>query len=129
MATTPTTANPGTVDITNLVTGLQTSWVAWATLYLTGLAGSTIYTAWLNWPVISIIFTFLVKLGVTALANALEMQGFFLNTAIRKASQAQDFISALNAKDLLPSTATDEEYENAEKAQMVAFRKLVIVTD
>lgn len=138
MTDTPTNSTPiapasppstGTIDITNLVEALKNAWIKWGTTYLTTLAASTPYTFWLKWPVISTIFNFFVELGMTALAKALEMQGFFVNTAIRKASQAGDFISAVNAKDSLPPTATQEEYENAEKAQMAAFRNFVMVTN
>lgn len=128
-ATPQTPPASGTIDITNLVATIKSTFINWGTTYLTTLASSTPYTFWLKWPVISTIFETLVKLGVTAIANALEMEGFFINTAIRKASQAQDYISAVDAKNQLPPTATDEEYENAEKAEMAAFRNFVLLTN
>jgi hypothetical protein len=119
----------GTIDITNLVVTLRNTWIRWATKLVISAASSTIYTAWLKWPVVGTLFEMLVKMGVTAIANGLEMQGFFLNTAIRKASQAEDFIAANDALNALPPTVTDEEYENAEKREMAAFRNFVRVTN
>lgn len=128
--TLPTDPPPtGTIDITNLVEAMKNTWVKWATTSITTAAAATPYTFWIKWPVIGTLFSLLVQLGVTFLANTAEMAAFFLNTAIRKEGQAQDYIDALNVKNSLPPTASDEEYENAEQAEMAAFRNFVMVTN
>lgn len=119
----------GTIDITLLVEQIKNVWIKWATLIVVTAAKAVPYLAWLSFPIISQLFEFTIKLIVTAIANTIEMQSFFFNTAIRKSSQAQDFVYAVNAKNALPQTATDKEYEDAEKAQMVAFRNFVLVTN
>lgn len=57
------------------------------------------------------------------------MQGFFINTAIRKSSQASDYVLAVHARVNLPPTATDAEYERAERAEILAFNNFVRVTN
>ncbi len=120
---------PGTVDITNLVEQLRTSFVSWGTKFIITTAGVVPWLSWLNLPVIKEMFEFLLTKILDALSKGLEMQGFFLNTAIRKAGQAKDFVDAVNAKTALPTSATKEEYENAEKLQMAAFGNLVRITN
>lgn len=117
----------GTIDITNLVATVQSTFINWATKLV--VATATGYFPPLGWPVISSLFNFLVNKVVTVIANAVEMQAFFLNTAIRKASQAQDYINAVDAKASLPPTASDADYEKAEQNEMAAFRNFVMVTN
>lgn len=119
----------GTIDITNLVDGIKGVWVRWAVSLITNVPKTIPWLAWLSLPIISQLFEFFVSKMVTLIANALEMEGFFLNTAIRKASQASDFVDAINAKNALPKTASTQEYENAEKTEMAAFRNFVRVTN
>jgi hypothetical protein len=129
-ATPSTPANPpgsGTIDITNLVETVKTTFINWASKLIVTTASG--YFPPLAWPVISTLFNYFVTKIVTVIANAAEMQAFFMNTAIRKASQAQDYINAVNAKASLPPTASDEEYEKAEQAEMAAFRNFVMVTN
>lgn len=57
------------------------------------------------------------------------MQQFFLNTALRKASQAIDFVDAVNAYENLPKDASNEEVLAAEKSRMATFRSFVMVTN
>ena len=116
------------IDITDLVTNLKKTWIASATqLVFTG-AVSVPWLSWLGLPVISNLFKFIIEKIVTAIADALEMQAFFLNTALKKAGQAQDYINAVNFKNSLPPTATNEEYKYAEKLEMEAFRDFVMVS-
>ena len=126
--TVPATPPPtGTIDITDLVSTVQSTFITWATS--TVVATATGYFPPLGLPVISTIFNYLVNKAVTVIANAVEMEAFFMNTAIRKASQAQDYINAVNAKASLQPTATDAEYEKAEQDEMAAFRNFVMVTN
>lgn len=117
----------GTIDITDLVEKLKKTWIKWAVGLVVKTAQA--YVPFLAWPVVSQIFEFIVSQIVTIISNAAEMQGFFINTAIRKASQAKDFVDAVDAREALPPTATNEEYENAEAKQMLTFRNLVMVTN
>lgn len=119
----------GTIDITNVVTKTKEVWIQWAVGLVGVAARGTPVLSWLNLPVVSQVFDFLLTKIITLIANALVMEAFFLNTAIRKASQAQDFVSAVDAKNALPPTASNEEYENAEKVQMVAFHNFVMVAN
>lgn len=119
----------GTIDITNIVEALRSSFVTWATAYIFGLEIATPGLEWMALPVISTLDQAVVKEILTLLTKAAVMEAFFMNTAIRKASQAQDYIDAVNAKINLPSTATFEEFTNAEKAEMDAFRNFVRVTN
>jgi hypothetical protein len=125
-------ANPppsGTIDITNLVEQLRQAFVRWGTQFIINAAAAVPYLSWLGLPVIRQLFQFIVNKLLDVLSKAMEMQGFFMNTAIRKASQAKDFVDAVAAKEALPPTASNEEYENAEKRQMVAFRNFVMFTN
>lgn len=124
----PTNSPPtGTIDITNLVDVMKSTWIQWATSYVVALAVAAF--APLGWPILGPIFSFIVGKIVAIIANAIEMESFFINTAVRKASQAVDYINAVNAKNDLPSTATDAEYQAAEQAEMSAFRNFVLITN
>lgn len=125
-----TTNTDGTVDITNLVESLKSTWIAFTTkAVMTGLVAIP-YVGWFfAWPGVNQITEFFVDKGVTFAGNTMEMGGFFLNTAIRKAGQATDFLSAVAAKESLPPTVSDEDYLRAEQAQMAAFSNFVRVTN
>lgn len=119
----------GTIDITNLVGSLQDSFIKWATDFVYVEMLTVPALSWLGWSVIGIFSKFIIELVIRVLAGALVMRGFFLNTAIRKASQAQDYVDAVKLINGLPPTATDKEYENAEKAEMAAFRNFVLISN
>lgn len=84
---------------------------------------------WVALPVISDVDKEVLKLILDALSKSAVMGGFFVNTAIRKASQAADFVDAINAKDALPAGASADQVAAAEQNQMVAFRNFVMVTN
>jgi len=119
----------GTVDITDVVAKMQQSFVSWGTAYVYGLEIATPGLEWVALPVISELDKEAVKEILTLLSKSAEMQSFFMNTAIRKASQAQDFVGTIDAKNKLPPTATQKEFEDAERVQMAAFRNFVLVTN
>ena len=124
-----TTPSPGTIDITELVEQVRKAWVDWGVAQTYAAVAAIPGIGWfgtlmlntLGKAVIRAIFDFISKKG--------EMMAFFLNTAIRKASQAKDFTDAVKRKNALPPTATKEEFERAEQDQMVAFRNFVMVTN
>lgn len=127
--TTQTTQPTGTIDITATVSNLQDSFITWGVAYVFGLEIAIPGMQWVADPIISTLDKAAVKAILTFISKSVIMEGFFINTAIRKASQAEDYISAINVKKSLPTTATDQEYANAESKEMLAFRNFVMVTN
>ena len=124
------TAPPtGTIDITDTVEKLRQAWVDWGVAYVFGLEVAIPGWEWVALPIIADIDKAIIRAVLDSLSKSAEMGIFFLNTAIRKASQAKDFTDAVKAKNDLPTTATDEEYKKAEAAQMLAFRNFVMVSN
>lgn len=117
-----------TIDITNLVEQLRQTFVTWGTNLIMTEIGLVPWLAWLNLPVIRQLFVFFLGEILQVLSKAIEMQGFFMNTAIRKASQAQDFVDAVTAKTNLPADASIQDILLAEEKQMQAFTAFVRVT-
>lgn len=119
----------GTIDITNTVSNMSDTFVTLAYNYLTGLAlaipGIGPVLTWF----IKIFAGPLIKWGLEKLVVWSVMQAFFMNTAIRKASQATDYTEAMKIKLGLPEDVSDEEYANAEAAEMHAFVNFVMVTN
>ena len=129
MADATQTPPTGTVDITTTVNSLVSSFETWANNFL---FGELILIPWMTWaalPVLSTLVKAAIGWGVNLLVGSAVLEAFFLNTAIRKASQAQDYIDAVTLKNSLPATATQEEYQNAENAEMVAFRNFVLLSN
>lgn len=119
----------GTIDITNVVQQMKEVWVRATTEAIIKAVAAIPALSWLALPVISPIFEIIVHKILTIAADTTYMLAFFTNTAIRKGAQAVDFIAAVDFKNALPTTATDEEYENAERAEIVAFANFVRVTN
>lgn len=122
-------SNTDTVDISDVVSKLQSTFVTWATAYVFGVEIAIPGLEWVALPIISTIDKDLLKEVFILVANAPVMQAFFLNTAIKKASEAQDYIFAIEAKNNLSSSATKEEILNAEKLEMATFRNFVLLTN
>lgn len=123
------TPSPGTIDLTDTVEAVRSSFVSLGTAFLIEGASKVPYLMWLNFPIIKQIFQYSVKYFLGKLSEWTAMQAFFMNTTLRKQGQARDFIAAVAALNALPKTASKEEYANAEKARMVAFRNFVMVTN
>lgn len=119
----------GTIDITNFVENLRQTWVTWAVAFLYGEEIAIPGMAWVALPVISTIDKDILKLILDFLSKDAVMAAFFVNTAIRKASQAADYVDAINAKKALPSGSTDDQYKNAEIAELAAFRDFVLLSN
>lgn len=117
------------IDITDLVNKSKSAFVDWAITYIFSQAILVPGLQWLAIPVISDLVKFIVRKIVGSLADSAVMQAFFLNTALRKATQAKDFVAASNALDKVPSTASQEEYKLAEQNRMAAFRNFVMVSN
>lgn len=121
--------NTGTIDITNVVENLRQSFVNWGVAYVYGLEVAMPGLEWVALPVISELDKTAIQAILDLISKSVIMEAFFINTTIRKASQAQDYVSAVDAKNSLPPTATKDEYEAAEKAEMSAFRNFVLITN
>lgn len=121
--------NTGTIDITNVVENLRQSFVNWGVAYVYGLEVAVPGLEWVALPVISELDKTAIQAILDLISKSVIMEAFFINTTIRKASQAQDYVSAVDAKNSLPPTATKDEYEAAEKAEMSAFRNFVLITN
>lgn len=119
----------GTVDITNVVENLRSSFVTWGVAYVYGIEIATPGLEWVALPVIAELDRAAVKAILDAITKSVVMEAFFLNTAIRKASQAADYVDTVNAKKALAENGSEAEYEAAEKAEMLAFRNFVMVTN
>lgn len=119
----------GTIDITDLVEKIRQSWVTWgvaevsaAVLGIPGIGGFLIFIFnWFGKPLVELVFNFISKRGV--------MLAFFLNTAVRKASQAKDFTDAVHAKNSLPDSATKEEFANAENHEIIQFINFALISN
>lgn len=127
---TDTQATPSdTIDITDLVEKMRESFVTWAVDYGFAAEIATPGLAWVAAPVVEALDKALLRYFLNVITKSAVMQTFFLNTAITKSVQSKDYLAAVQAKTSLPPTCTDEEYDNAEKAEIEAFRHLVLLTD
>lgn len=117
------------IDITNTVESMRQTFVSWASsaCYMAIVSNSDF--AWLNLPVLSSITKFLIRLVLNTLSEEAVMQAFFLNTAIRKDSQAADYVNAVNAKNALSTNASEADYANAEANEIAAFNSFVTLGD
>lgn len=116
-----------TIDITQVVEDLRASFVEWGVAYVFGLETALPGLEWLALPVIKEIDKAIIRSVLDFISKAPIMQAFFMNTAIRKSGEAKDFTAAVEAKNALPPTASQEEIEDAERKQMAAFRSFVIL--
>lgn len=120
----------GTIDVTNVVEALRVGFVDWATAFVMGEELLIPQLAWLaTTPIVSSIDRAVIHGIIDMLSKHAVMQAFFVNSAIKNASQADDFVSAVEKRQALPDTATDQEVNDAEAAQMLAFRNFVLLTN
>lgn len=119
---------PGSVDITELVEKIRLAWVDWGVHSAVTAATAIPGIGWFGLLLMKTIGESIVRAILDFISRKAEMLAFFVNTAIRKASQAKDFVSAVDAKYSLPKTATKEEFARAEQNQMSAFAQFVVVT-
>lgn len=118
-----------TVDVTNLVEKMRESFVTWAVDYAFIMETATPGLSWVSAPIISTLNKALLRYFMNMLTKTTVMSAFFLNTAITKSVQSKDYLAAIQTRMDLPSTCTDEEYANAERNEIEAFRHLVLLTD
>lgn len=126
--TTPSAPSTGTIDITNVVESVRTSWVTYMVAVLMGAEASIPQLAWMvTTPIIDTIDKDALTLAMNVVSKEAVMMAFFVNTAIKKASQAADLVNAVQAKESLPDTASPEEFASAEKNQILAFSNFVVL--
>lgn len=84
--------------------------------------------SWMALPVISSVDREVIKIILNALSESTVMEAFFMNTALRKASEAKDYVEAVKLKNELPEDVSDDEYEKYERKEMDAFINFVSVS-
>jgi hypothetical protein len=83
--------------------------------------------SWLGLPILSSLYKGALSWVLNLISNSAVLEAFFLNTAIRKASQASDYISAVDFKKSLPENVSDDDYEKAELKEIDAFKQFVSI--
>lgn len=115
-------AEKSSIDVTELVEELRSSFVSWATAHIFYILASSPSTAWLALPVIAPIVRGLIEWIFNRISKTVEMEIFFLNTAMRKAEQATDYLAARRAKEL---AGGEDEYAELERKEITAFVNFV----
>lgn len=118
----------GSIDITDLVEKARSTFVEWAVLYVYGLEAAIPGMEWIALPIVKQIDQEIIRLILDSISKSEVMQSFFLATAVRKATQADDFVKAVNHLNSLPEDVNDEEYNQAERDRMASFRDFVSFT-
>jgi len=114
-------------DITALSDKLGSTFESWAVSFLLREITSISGLVWLSWPILNPLLTFFLTRVISRLCRSIEMRSLFFHVAIRKAESAQRYLNAKMTLENLPPTATDDEYEQAEKLAMAAFCSLVTI--
>jgi len=114
------------MDITELIESMRSTSVILSVNFV--YSASVTALPWLGFPLISPMYRWLLNWILTQASKSIEMEAFFLNTIIRKNSQAGDYIDAIRAKNSLPPSTTPEEYKKYEQAEIDAFNSFVRVT-
>ena len=123
------TLDPGTIDITDIVDETEELFIKLGTAHVMTAVVAIPGMQWLLTPCLNKIATDVIKKVITILADWSVMQGFFLNTAIRKASQGVDFVVSTKEMKALPPDASDEVYEKAEQNRINKFNNFVVATN
>ena len=119
--------NDGTIDITDAADKLEQTFETGASNFLESEMlilpppVNLIYA----FPPVKFIVDKIIEFLMSKLGKWIEMRAFFMNTAARKASQANDYLSAVNYKLSLPPTVSEEDYRKAEENEMVAFSRFI----
>jgi len=118
-----------TIDITDLVSNLQTTFVSLAKAFLLGEAlaipGLGPFLTW----IINNFFGPILDWVLAKLTAWSVFQSFILNTALRKASEAADYTDSVNYKNSLPPTTSEDDYAHAEAAEAHAFYTFVVLSN
>ncbi len=117
-----------TIDITELVEAMQSTWVRVAGAYAFNTLASMAGFGFVKLPLVRWVITAVVELVLECVAKSALMSAFFLATAQRKAAEAHDYVQAARALDALPPEVSDVDYKKAELAEMEAFSQFVRIT-
>lgn len=115
--------NDYTIDLTDLAEKMKESFVLSGHDFLLNLvlaSGIGAVGAWF----VKVLLSPFIKWVLEKLSEWALMQAFFINTAIRKSSQADDYINAINQRKNL-TNASDKEYQRAEENEIEAFNRFV----
>lgn len=118
-----------TIDITETVEYMRSSFVLTAQRYIMGL----LFTLPGVGPIAGTLLKILMKpfLGwiLDRLSTWAVMEAFFANTIMRKANQAIEYTDAIKFKKSLPPETSNDEYEKAELEEINKFNNLVLLTN
>lgn len=128
LAASPLRMNDTIIDLTPVVEQLKRTFILAAQEYIVTLAlavpGIGPVASWF----VKVLLSPLLRWALTKLADWSAMQAFFLNTAIRKADQAHEWVKTIDELRALPDTVDEITYEEAERAQIASFHDFVRVT-
>lgn len=117
-----------TIDLTDAVEKMRVTFTTLGKVFLYECLCSIPYVGvGFKAPIISTIVKLGINWALDKLGSWSVMQAFFMNTALRKTSQAFDYVDAVNEKLKLVGV-TNEVYKLAEKKEMDTFINLVMVT-
>ncbi len=118
----------GTIDLTDVIEKMKTTFVLAAKDYLVlqalAVPGLGTIAAWF----VRVLGSAAIDWTLNKLANWTVMQAFFLNTAMRKLSQAKEYVIAVNEKENL-SDASEVDYEKAERKEIDLFIDFVRISN
>lgn len=117
------------IDITDLVEKARSTFVLWGVDFLFATVVAQPGFQWVAFPFFAYIFKQVLTYLLNTLSNSAVMEAFFFNTALRKASQAGDYVNSVNAKNSLPVDVSDADYEKAEAVEIIDFTNFVCLTN
>lgn len=121
------------IDITDLVKAMTDTSIDLETKAAMAAISATPWIAAIfAFPVFGPLLLGLVQTGVqkiiSTIMNGIRQQAFFFTTSVRIASEAHDFINAVNVLASLPDTTSEADYAKAENDREAYFNALVILT-
>lgn len=84
------------------------------------------FTFLVAFPPAKAVVEFVVRQLCEFLSKGAYRMAFNFNTAVRKASEAHDYVAAVNRKESLPEGCSDEEYAAAEAEEIAEFHRLAM---
>jgi hypothetical protein len=120
---------PDVVDVTDLVEKTRSSFVTWGVDFLMTAMVAVPYLGPISkLPIISSIFKMALTFALSKMSESAVMGAFFMNTVLRKATDAGAFVQAADALANLPKDVSDADYAKAEQAQISAFNDFVTLS-
>lgn len=117
-----------TIDLTPVVDSLKEGFVLASEAHIIAIAMATPGVGpFASWIIQNLLRHF-IRWSLERLADSIGMQAFFLNTAIRKSRQAEDYVKAVEAINALPDNVSDVTYREAELAKIGAFHNFVRIS-